>query len=459
MTNVIHKDVVIIGAGSAGIAAFSQLNKTNLDVLVVDHGPLGTTCARLGCMPSKAVLHAADTYSKMRSLVGDDNIPASVTDRGKLWKTAADVRHMLGDATEKRTRSSMQDKLLIGKAKFIDKNTLDVDGKTIKAKAFVIATGSRPIVPGFLSGLGDKLLTTDNIFDLDKLPKSIGLLGLGAVGLEMGLAMARFGVNVVAGDMKPLPAGVTDPEVGANVIQRFSKEIDLWLGQSMQASVDGDTVSLTGSNGSQANVDMVLAALGRRPNTDSLGLENTGVDLDDRGSPIINAKELRLGQSNIFIAGDSNAIRPLLHEGLNEGLIVGRNAANFVNNQPLDKAQRAVPLGIVFSNPDIAVVGIDYDEFDENTMVVGTATGDRDGRSIIINETGNIIRVYADRQSGRILGASMMATNGESIAHLLALAIQRQQTLASLLQMPFYHPTIEELLQSALQSAARQLRD
>ena len=299
MTAPIQTDVAIIGAGTAGIGAFAELGKLGLSRVLINHGPLGTTCARVGCMPSKAVLHAGAQWATLRTLLNGAEPPAGAQRPIDLWRHARATRDMLAGNTAKRTQSAAGDDLLMGRARFVGPSTLDVDGRRVEAKAVIVATGSGPVVPGFLKALGERVLTTDTLFDLDELPASVGMLGLGAIGLEMGLALSRLGVRVVAGDMKALPAGITDPEVGQAAIARFAPELTMWLGQPMQAKADGKRITVSAGDGRSETVDMVLAALGRSPNLDGLDLAAAGVPLDDKGRPQLSDDGLRAGDAPV----------------------------------------------------------------------------------------------------------------------------------------------------------------
>ena len=458
MPSSITTDVAVIGAGTAGLTAFSELRRLGLSVVLIDHGPLGTTCARVGCMPSKAALHAGHQWANLRALLKEASAPAGSATPDDLWRHARKTRDLLAGNTAKRTRDVAGDRLLMGTARFTSPDTLDVDGQSVHARAFIVATGSRPVVPQALAALGDRLLTTDSLFDLDTLPKSVGMLGLGAIGLEMGLALSRLGVRVVAGDMKTLPAGIIDPQIGARAIERFGNEMTMWLGRPVETVPRQQAIELR-SGDETAHVDVVLAALGRRPNIDGLDLQLAGVPLDARGQPVLHAQTLRAGSSSVFLAGDVSAIRPLMHEAVDEGLIAARAAAQSLGGQPhAQLPRRRTPLAIVFSDPDIATVGQAYDTLNVDQTVIGSAQGDANGRSRVMGAEGNLVRLYVDRSNGRLLGAGLFAPRGEHLAHLLAWAIQRGETVESLLAMPYYHPSIEELVQSALKDAGRQLK-
>lgn len=446
-------DVAVIGAGTAGVTAFHEIRRAGATAVLIDRGPLGTTCARAGCMPSKAALHAAREWMLRRP---SGAVQGVVPEAQALWRRAMATRDQLATGAANRTRSGAGEHLILGSARFVNAEELDVEGRRVRARAFVVATGSRPIVPSWLSSLGDRLLTTDSLFQLQELPRSIGILGLGAIGLELGLALSRLGVEVVAGDLRNVPAGIADPEVAARAKLRFASELTMWFGRSMEARPWGSGVTVTNGDAS-ASVDRVLAALGRQPNVEQLELAAAGVRCDARGLPNIDATTLRGGNAPVFFAGDVHPERPLMHEGVDEGVIAARGALAAIGVATEPPTARRIPLSIVFSDPDIAAVGAPLEALGGQDIVIGTAEGSGNGRSRILGAESNLVRVYAQRHGGRLLGASLIATHGEHLAHLLAWSIQRNETVGGLLEMPYYHPSVEEMLQSALKDAARQL--
>ncbi|MFL6719527.1 MAG: FAD-dependent oxidoreductase, partial [Burkholderiaceae bacterium] len=353
-----------------------------------------------------------------------------------------------------RTIAAAGDNLIMGTARFVSSDTIEIDEQRVKAKAFVIATGSHPVVPRFLSNVEDRVLTTDTLFNMSALPRSVGILGLGAIGLEIGLALSRLGVRVVAGDIQEVPAGIGDPEIAARAASHFasSPKLTMWLGKPLQVRRSANGISLTNGEGTE-EVEWLLAALGRTPSVTGLQLEAAGLTLDAHGMPSIDPHTMRAAQSALYFAGDVSADRSLLHEAADEGTIAGWNAAH--HGSPA-RFHRRTPLSIVFSDPDLAAVGMPFNQLNLEQTVIGTASGKGNGRSRILGAEHNLVRVYADRRSGKLLGAGIFAVRGEHIAHLLAWAIQREETAEGLLEMPFYHPTIEEMVQSALSDIVRQ---
>lgn len=458
MNKKVSVDVAIIGAGTAGLYALREVKRAKKSFVLIDSGPLGTTCARVGCMPSKVALHAAELW-RMRAehaAYGISGTGQLSIDRDRAWQK---VRSMRDDFAGRGASSAIKgagEHLLNGWAEFVEPTLLRVVTESgeqrVRTKAVVIAAGSRPVIPAFLEPFAEHCLTTDELFEQETQPKRLGVLGLGAIGLEMGLAMARLGVEVFAADMAPGIAGIADPEVSRNALEIFRREIQMHLGAPAQLAAAEQGVLLRTGNGDIA-VDKVLVALGRRPNVDGLNLAEAGFALDERGMPKYDAQTMQVEGLPVFIAGDANAERTLMHEAAEEGAMAGYNAAHGLQQT----FRRKTPLVIAFTQPDIVAVGQRLDELDTERILIGSATTAANGRSRILGGGEGLLRIYADRDSGHLLGAAMVGSRGEHVAQLLAIAIQQGMTVQQLLQGPYYHPVVEEMIQSALQEVVRQL--
>ena len=347
---------------------------------------------------------------------------------------------------------TLGDRNIAGRARFVAPDTLSVAGRIVRAGRIIIATGSRPVVPDAWRSLGDRMLTSDDIFEQADLPARMAVIGLGAVGVEMAQALARLGVAVTAFDLDTRVAGLSDPVVNESALARLSAEYAIHLGAPAELVAEGDRVRVNAGD-AVVVVDKVLAALGRRPNVDDLGLELLGVELDKRGLPSFNPHTMQIADLPVYIAGDASNYAPVLHEAADEGHIAGRNSM-----APVPECYaRRTRLGIVFSDPDIAVVGRRFAELREGEAIVGGVDFARQGRAMAAAMNHGIMRVYADKTSGLLLGAEMCAPGGEHMAHLLALAIQQGLSVYDLLRLPFYHPVLEEGLRTALRELAKQL--
>ena len=447
-------DVAIIGAGSAGLYALSQVRRKTDNYVLIDGGELGTTCARVGCMPSKVIIQVADDFHR-RSIFDREGIEGADTlsvDAPAVMEHVQDLRDVFVDKTLGVTDALDEQHLVDGYARFVGDHTIEVNGEHYRAGAVVIATGTVPIVPQPWQSLADDIITTNEFFELEDLPASMAVIGLGSIGLEIGQALSRLGVDVTGIDLLESVAKLQDPVVNQLAIDTISREFPLWLGETAQLEkADGGLRVKAGD--SEVVVEKVLASLGRRPNFDRLGLENTSLELDENGVPVYNPDTMQCGDGPIYIAGDVNLDRALLHEAGHEGRVAGYNA---VRNSAVG-FRRKTELAITFCDPNIATVGAQLDELDESRIAIAEMQFAPVGRALIIGKNRGVIRLYVNRADGLLLGAAMACVKGENLAHLLAWSIQQGMTVFDMLKMPFYHPVIEEALQGALYSVLSEL--
>ena len=450
-----HVDVAIIGAGTAGLVAIREIQKVTKNFVLIQDGPYGTTCARVGCMPSKAFIQIAHDYHR-RAFFAQQGIRGAESlslDIPAALRRVRELRDRFAGGMVKKT-DRFGDKLIKGRARFLEPNVLDVDGRIIRAKSVIIATGSRPIVPDAWQKFGDRIWTSDTFFELETLPSSVAVIGLGVIGLELGQAMARLGIDVVGIARSQHLGGISDPEVLASAGEALSREMTLWRGYPADITEAGGPLTVTAGPHSN-NIDAVLVATGRRPNVDDMGLDTLGLPLQENGVPEYDPETLQIGELPVFIAGDVNTARPILHEAWDDGRIAGYNA---VRDKPACFVRRT-PLHVVFSDPNIVMAGKMYRDLPEDGFVTSEIRFDDQGRALILNENVGILRLYARPDTGELLGAEMFAPAGEHLGHLLAWSIQQRLTVHDLLKMPFYHPVIEEGLRTALEDLARKLHD
>jgi dihydrolipoamide dehydrogenase len=447
-------DVAIIGAGSAGLYALSQVRRQTDNYVLINGGELGTTCARVGCMPSKVIIQVADDFYRRKvfereGIEGGDELRVDVTE---AMEHVQDLRDVFVDKTLGVTDELDEDHLIDGYAKFISVDTIEVNGEQIKARSIVIATGSTPVVPAAWNEFADDIITTDEIFELDELPASVAVIGLGSIGLEIGQAMSRLGVETTGVDQLDVVAQLQDPVVNKCVIDVVGKEFPLWLGTAAQLSKAESGVRVTCGD-KEVVVEKVFASLGRKPNLDQLGLESLPIELDARGIPVYDPLTMQVGNLPIFIAGDVNADAAVLHEAGHEGRVAGYNASR----SDVTAFSRKAKLGITFCDPNIAIVGAQLGELNEADIAIGEIQFGPVGRALIMAKNRGVLRIYVQRSNGKLLGASMACVKGENLAHLLAWSVQQDLSVFDLLKMPFYHPVIEEALQAALYSVLGEL--
>ncbi len=457
-------DVAIIGAGTAGLAAYRRVREHTDRLVLIEGGRHGTTCARVGCMPSKLLIAAAEAAHAVREApVFGVHAGAARIDGREVMARVRDLRDYFVGSVLEVVEDFPADHRLAGHARFIDDHRLQVgDDTVIEAHRVVIATGSRPSYPPFFAEVGDLLVTSDDVFEWQDLPESVAVFGGGIIGLELGQALHRLGVRMrlfgKGGAIGPL----SDPEVRDYAARTFAAEFPFDPNAKVNAvrRCDGKVeVEFQDEGGGERkeHFDCLLAATGRRPNVDRLGLENTGLELDDKGVPVFDRFTGQCGDSHIFIAGDADNEVPLLHEAADKGKIAGANAGRY----PDVRAEtRRAPLGIVFSDPQIAIAGKSWRELQAEGVdhAIGEVSFEDQGRSRVVNKNRGLLRLYGAHGTGLFLGAEMIGPAAEHVGHLLAWAAQQGLSVHEMLAMPYYHPVIEEGLRTALRHLNRQLR-
>ncbi|WP_028865905.1 dihydrolipoyl dehydrogenase [Psychromonas aquimarina] len=453
-------DVAVIGGGTAGLGAYRAAKAHTDSVIMIESGPYGTTCARVGCMPSKLLIAAAESVHQIKKAPGfgvHSQGEIVINGREVMDRVKRERDRFVGFVLEGVDEIPAGDKLS-GHAKFIDNNTLQIDDHTrISARRIVIATGSRPAYPAVWNELGERLIINDDVFNWDDLPDSVAVFGPGVIGLELGQALQRLGVEVVMFGIGGQVGPLTDPEVMDYAQRTFNEEFyldpDVHI-ESMKRQ--GDAVEIKYMNKDnelqKITVDYVLAATGRRPNVDQLAVENTALQLDERGVPTADYFTLQTSVDNIFIAGDASNQLPLLHEAADQARIAGDNAGRFPD---IRAGLRRSKISAVFCDPQIAMVGETYKEIDTRhggcgCFETGVVSFENQGRSRVMLRNKGVLHLYGEHGTGRFLGAEMIGPNAEHLAHLLAWAHQNNMTVSEMLDMPFYHPVIEEGVRTAL---------
>ena len=466
-------DVAVIGAGTAGLAAYRAARAAGRRALLIEGGVHGTTCARVGCMPSKLLIAPAEAAHSVDRF---DAFGLRLEGRVRVDGPAVMARvrrerdRFVGFVTQGVDAIPAADKAA-GHARFAGDTRLEVtlaDGSsiTVDTRTVVIATGSSPSRPAAWSALGKRLVVSDDVFDWTDLPSSVAVFGPGVIGLELGQALHRLGVRVKifgrGGGVGPL----SDPGLLDEARRVFAAEFYLDTDARAEVSREGSQVVLryraTDGGTRVEHFDYLLAATGRRPNLDRLNLDATSLARDARGVPVFDRETLQCGTAPIFIAGDADNDVPLLHEAADEGRIAGDNAARYPE---VRKGLRRAQLGIVFTDPQIAIVGGGYRAMRDTPYVTGVVSFEDQGRSRVMLRNRGRMHLYADARSGALLGAELIGPDAEHLAHLLAWAVQLDLTVTDMLQLPFYHPVVEEGLRTALRDTfaklevARRVRD
>ena len=454
-------DLIIIGAGTAGIAAYQQAVKSTKNLLIINDGPWDTTCARVGCMPSKVLI---STANRMHDIQHAERVGLQVEaqiDRSQVMLHLRQLRDRFSRSTLKTVDSWPAAHKISGQAHFVDAHTVEVNGRQYQAQSFIVAVGSTPSFdPTWKQELGDRLITSDQIFELETLPKSLAVIGSGVIAIELAQAMQRLGVQTTVFARSRKVGVLTSPKLQQLAQTEISAELDIKF-EILPTDVkfsDGQ-VKLTFSENEQPkalHVDYLLVATGRSSLLKTLQLEKVNAAFQDLKNLPVDPKTKQLADYPIFIVGDAHTATPLQHEAAHEGKVSTKNALNFPK---LQSCKTLTPLGIVFSSPEMAMVGQNFKQLKSSdaSFVIGEVSYAKQGRALVLGKNFGAIEVYVDKDTRKLLGAELLTDSTEHLAHLLAWMVAEELTVDEVLTKPFYHPTLEEGLRTALKHARRQL--
>lgn len=454
-------DIIIIGAGTAGIAAYQEAIKHTQTILIVNDGPWDTTCARVGCMPSKVLISSAN---RMHDILHADQVALNVEakiDTSTVMKHVQQLRDQFTSATLKQINKWPDHHKVSGKASFINANTIEVNGTTYTAKSFILAVGSTPTMThDWQSAIGDKLISSDQIFELSILPQSMAVIGSGVIALELAQALHRLGVEITIFARSKKVGILTSPQLQQLAQDTLAAELNLKF-ETLPKKVanEDNNVKISYLYNEQIHsltVDYVLQATGRRSNLSSLQLQKLNENYQDIKNIPIDPKTKQLGKFPIFVCGDAHTDTPLQHEAAHEGRQAVHNCLAYPK---IKNIKTLTPLGIVFSAPEMAIVGLSHKQLiaQKSNFVTGYVSYEKQGRAKVLSKNQGAIEIYIDTRSHKILGAELFVHQAEHLAHLLAWMIAEDVNIHHVLDKPYYHPTLEEGLRTALKHARRQL--
>ena len=455
-------DFVCVGGGSAGFNAARVAAGLGRKVAVIDGArQLGGLCILRGCMPSKTLLYTAEVLHHARHA---DRFGLQVTGaRANMKAVHARKLRIIGDFAQYRVaalKSGTFD-LIRASAKFLDPHTLELsDGRRLRSKHFLIGTGSKisiPPVPGLKEA---KCWTSDDVLDLDFVPKSVLVLGGGIVACELAQYLSRIGSKVTLVQRSPNILRDHSEDASRVVQQAFLDEgITLFTDtklQSVAATKDGVTVKFV-HNGKliTRRAAHLFNALGREPNTAGLGLAHAGVKTRPNGQIVINRWQ-QTSAPHIYAAGDCSGPAEIVHIAIEQGILAARHAAKVKQLKPVNWS---LLLNVVFTDPQLATIGVLERELDARgtKYLVASYPFNDHGKSILMEANYGYVKVIAELKRGRILGAEIVGKDAGELIHSFSTALAMRATVRDMLRAPWYHPTLAEIITYPLEDIAEQL--
>ncbi|MEO6847053.1 MAG: dihydrolipoyl dehydrogenase [Chthoniobacterales bacterium] len=446
-------DFVVLGGGSAGYAAARTAIECGLKTAVIEGGKdVGGLCILRGCMPSKTLIESANRYTTLRRATEfglsakeiEFDTKAIIARKRKLIAEFADYRREQLE-TGKFT-------FIRGNASFIDSNTLRIhtlngDESTITTKSALIATGSSVSTPE-IPGLKDAgFITSDDVLEMEQLPKSVIVLGSGPVGLELAHYLNTFDVEVTILQRGAHILSGTDPEI-AEVVETAFRE----HGAKVHTGTRLVRVEKEGSlkrvvfekEGKEHTVtaEEIFLALGRTPNVARLDLSAAGVKTEH--GHVTTSETQQTSVPTIFAAGDVCGPYEIVHIAIQQGEIAARNAARVIQkkSEPLEKSDYRLKLYVVFTDPEVAVVGLSEAECvkKEIPFVAAKHPFHDHGKSMVMGEIAGFVKLIAHKKTGEILGGGVVGPHASDLIHEVVVAMGLHATVSQLALIPHYHP-------------------
>ena len=448
----------ILGAGSAGLTARSEIAKHTDDYLVFDAGTLGTTCARVGCMPSKVLIQAASDFDRRKKMAEQGILGAEslTVDRKQTMAHVRKLRDRFVRGVSLGMEKWQAEKLVREYARFTSPTTLVAGEVEYEFEKAIVAVGTTPMMLTAFKGHEEYTLNSDSIFEQVDLPDSIAVIGLGVIGIELGQSLARLGIDVVGIHRRRNISGIENPEINEYACRHFEGQMKLdFSGLTSVAFKDNKLLLKTGKG--EYQVDKALLCTGRISNLPRTDLHKLSQSFSEFGKPKLVKGSFALeDQPHIFVVGDATQEKAILHEAADEGRIAAFNALSQKNHYFTPRAA----LGVTFSEPNIARAGQSFEELRAAGVdyETGVVTFEGQGRSIVKLKEVGLLHLYGEKGSGKILGAEMIGPDAEHLAHLISWVVQSGLNVNEMLALPYYHPVLEEGLRTAVRDLRNKLK-
>ncbi|MDT8977173.1 dihydrolipoyl dehydrogenase [Paenibacillus sp. chi10] len=448
----VETDVVVIGGGPGGYTSAIRLGQLGKSVVLVEKEQLGGVCLHSGCIPSKALIHAAGLYDEARSAsklglrMESGALSFNMSD-WQLWKSGIVGR--LGNGVAQLCAANGVT-VVKGSAVFLSDDRVGVETEfgfeTYKFKQAVIATGSRPHLPAFAAAGGSRILTSTGALESDSIPEHLVIIGSGYIGIELGMAFAKLGCRVTLIECEERILPLVEGSLAAEVKRRASKlGMVIMMGTEVRAVIEHDDyveLRLESRQQGEESVlcDKVLVTVGRMPNTEGLGLSQAGVRIDERGYVPVDA-ECRTNVRHIFAIGDITPGPALAHRAARQGTV----AAEVIGGLPSAFDSPYVPY-VIFSDPQIAGVGLTRAEAERQGMKVKTGRFPfrANGYALAAGKIDGFAEVVAEEDTGLLLGMHAVGADAGSLIGQGVLALEMAARAEDVAMTVHPHPTLSE---------------
>lgn len=449
-------DVVVIGSGPGGYVAAIRAAQLGFKTAVIEREFLGGVCLNVGCIPSKAMITAGHHWHKAHHEFKNMgfNIKGIELDFKKLLEWKNSVSNKMSSGVSQLLKGN-QVTVIKGEAQFKTSKELTVNGESIQAKNFIVATGSRPIeIPGFKFDEKD-ILSSTGALALDHAPKRVVAIGGGYIGLEISSYLRKFGSEVTVVEAQgALLSGVVDPECAQVVTRKLEKNgVKLLMNakaKSQKKTKDGYDVTVE-INGKEEilKADKIIVTVGRRPNGDQMNLKAAGIQIDERGFVKVDAQR-RTNIPHIFAIGDICGQPMLAHKASHEGVLVAEVIKG--HNRVYDA--KTVP-AVVFTDPEIASAGLMESEARAkgyNDLLISKFPFAANGRAVSMQETEGFVKMIADKKTHILLGVHIVGPEASNLISEAALAIEMGARIEDLALTIHPHPTLGETMMEAAEA-------
>jgi pyruvate/2-oxoglutarate dehydrogenase complex dihydrolipoamide dehydrogenase (E3) component len=442
-------DVIVLGGGSAGTAAAREASRAGARTAMINDGELGGLCILRGCMPTKAMLASAHALHETRHL---DDLGVRLDGRAVADFDAIIQRKDGQVARFKRAKiasiESQDYEVIDARASFAPGGGVDAGGRVLRAGRYVIASGSVPVRPP-IPGIDEvPTLDSDGVMRLGAQPRSLLVLGAGAIGLELAQFFARIGTETLLVNRSGLLCH-DDAEAGRELAAALGEEDGLSIRapariESLGPDGDGLVARIrAGDEIVEHRADKLLVATGRRPAVDGLGLEHVGIAHD--GGGIAHDETMRTSNPDIWVAGDATGRYQLLHLANQEAAVAGHNAGG---GEPERRMDYRLKMSVIFTDPPFAQVGLTSVEAQAGAdrYVTGQARFPETGRAITMGTRHGLWKLHVDRQSCEIVGSSILGPRADDLIHVIAVMMHGGMRFHDIPNLPWYHPTLAEVL-------------